>query len=223
MHAVVATAAGLVSWTYSPSQCAMLLASFSPCIVDICMNRSHRPCMKTHSNALVQHVVVVVSMHMGEKGEGSWSATFHQQQPSLPPPVALWDPQCRFEPTCPIALERESNFAVVSHSYRASASPTNKALSPPAVRSSRTFNISKATVQLLYPVFSLSIPRPALFKPPSVQNVYPSLLRHLQVGQRRKFGAPPTSPAFVCSPQRGHELGKANSREAFLLTWPFPF
>lgn len=108
--------------------------------------------MRTHSNALVQHVVVVVSMQRGG-GLGLCSAPGVCDLPYSnglvrPPPVS-WG---LVGSNRPMAPARESNFAVVSRSYRASASSTNKALSPPP--SARlTFNIFESNCSAALPSF----------------------------------------------------------------------
>lgn len=107
--------------------------------------------MKTHSNALVQHVVVVVSMQRG--------ALVFVLRLSLRPSIQQWSgppgPPVSWGlvgSNRPMAPARESNFAVVSRSYRASASSTNKALSP-SPSASLTVNIFESNCSAALPSF----------------------------------------------------------------------
>lgn len=107
--------------------------------------------MKTHSDALVQHVVVVVSMQRGQVFvllPVSLRPSIQQMVWSARPPVS-WGLVGLNRPMAPA---RESNFAVVSRSYRASASSTNKALSPPP-SATLTFNIFESNRSAALPSF----------------------------------------------------------------------
>lgn len=144
------------------------------------------------------------------------------QWSSLPgPPVSLWR---QVGLNRPMAPRRESKIRgcqsqLPSFSQPNKQSPVTSAISKPDLQHSRTQLPSCSTQFLVF-----SIPRLALFVPHLDQNVYPSLLRHLQVGQRRELDCSTSFPGFRPPAfDEGVSWWRVNSRKTFLLTLPFPF